>query len=155
MSNFDTKNAQRDEARLLGRLLAPPEPSRGRNGRNPPPPVASAQGGPACQIPNLFSFFQKESQEAFGLSPGPGASPILDRLGASPIGFSAQDGAKMASRTAQNGQDGASCHNMVSNMAVDGPLWLPRCLQDSPNSLQDGPGDLQGASRRAPRSQNH
>ena len=105
-------------------------------------------------MPDLeFSLFLSKRVPG-GLRPLPG-SQGKSSPGAYPVGFSAQDGAKKASRTAQDGQDGVSCCHMVSNMAVDGPLWLPRCLQDGPNSLQDGPGDLQGASRRAPRGQNH
>ena len=51
------RNAQRDEARLLGRLPAPPEPSRGRNGRNPKSGRNPKFGVPPAPIlPTPFSL---------------------------------------------------------------------------------------------------
>ena len=96
-------------------------------------------------VPNLESicFFQKESQEAFGLCPRclDLRSPAKDCEGLRHIPSLFQP--KMAPRWLYNGQDGASCGLITSKMAPHGPTWLLRRLQDGPRCRHDGPRRLQ------------
>ena len=116
-----------------------------RSVRNPPPPVALSHrvhGVPRLSVELRFpeNFLSKRSP--WGVRPVPPV-PRPARANCISHRLFGPRWPKMASKTAQDGQNGPSCVNVASKV-------VPNCSRWPPKGLQDGPGDPQDASKGAP-----
>ena len=138
-----------DPLSLKAKIVSQGAGGRGRRPVDPPPPCGASHrvhGVPRLSIELLFpeNFLSKRSPGGVRpVPPVPGQAQSCDisrRL------FSPK-WPKMASKIAQNGQDGASFANMASKVVPSGPKRLPRSPHNGPRRPQD-------ASRGAPGGQN-